>query len=309
MEIRTDARLKADVLMPLSVKSDGAAAMQALGHLGTIAGLGAALWWLRDTVWWLPLTLLLAYPLAFLFTTLHETAHQTAFRTRAFNHLLGHLAGFVILLPYEYYRAFHWDHHRFTQDPARDPELSFVQPSSLSGLAWYVAGPPVWFGRVRMLLVHGLAGRVTEPWVPEARRGLIVREARSYLACYAVLAAASVATMSLAALWLWLVPLVVGQWLLRPYLLAEHTGCAHTPDMLENTRTTLTNAIKRFFAWNMPYHAEHHAYPAVPFHALPRLHGLLAGRVKHVEPGYPASFKAVLRHVTNRAAAGSAEQR
>jgi hypothetical protein len=65
-------------------------------------------------------------------------------------------------------------------------------------------------------------------------------------------------------------PLLVGQGFLRPYLLAEHTACAFTRDCLENTRTTLTLWLVRLFAWNMPYHGEHHAYPAVPFHALPR---------------------------------------
>jgi fatty acid desaturase len=65
-------------------------------------------------------------------------------------------------------------------------------------------------------------------------------------------------------------PLLVGQGFLRPYLLAEHTACAFTRDCLENTRTTLTLWLVRLFAWNMPYHAEHHAYPAVPFHARPR---------------------------------------
>lgn len=27
----------------------------------------------------------------------------------------------------------------------------------------------------------------------------------------------------------------------------------------------------------MPYHAEHHAWPSVPFHSLPLVHGLIKG--------------------------------
>ncbi|MDH5538878.1 MAG: fatty acid desaturase, partial [Rhizobacter sp.] len=129
----TEFRLKADVLMPLSVKSDAAAAWHAIGHGGAIVLSAAALWALLDTLWAVPLTLLHGTLVAFLFTALHETAHQTAFRTRAGNFLVGHLSAFVILLPYEYYRAFHWDHHRYTQDPARDPELSFALPASRLG--------------------------------------------------------------------------------------------------------------------------------------------------------------------------------
>ena len=283
--------------MPLTVRSDAPAARRAAGHAGAIVLAAAALWALRATPWAVPLTLLLGTLVAFLFSALHETAHQTAFRTRALNQVVGHLAAFAILLPYEYYRAFHWQHHRHTQDSERDPELSFALPTTRLGLLWYVAGPPVWFGRIRMLVVHGLAGRVIEPWVDADKRPLIVREARCYLLAYAAVAALSISAQSAAVVWLWLLPVAVGQWLLRPYLLSEHTGCAHTPDMPDNTRTTRTNAFVRWLAWNMPYHAEHHAYPAVPFHALPRLHPLLAAHIAHVEDGYPASFAAVRRHL------------
>ena len=297
-------RLKAADLKPLAVRSDGPAALHALGHLAAIGLAGAALWFALGTWWAVPLTVLLGYVEAFLFNALHEAAHQTPFRTRALNNVLGHGAALVILLPYEYYRAFHWDHHRYTQDPEKDPELARPPPSSWLGLAWYVSGIPTFRDRVRMLLRHGVLGRVDAPWVPAEKRALIVREARGYLAVYAIVIAASVYFQSLAALWLWVLPVVVGHWFLRPYLLAEHTGCANSANMLENTRTTYTNGFVRFFAWNMPFHAEHHAYPAVPFHALPRLNALLAEHTVHSTRSYRASTAAVLRQVgANRRAA------
>ena len=182
-------RLSASQLMPLTARTDAAAGRRATGHLGAIVLCAAALWAVRGSLWAVPLTLLLGYMVVFLFNALHETAHQTAFRTRAWNYLLGHLAGFIILLPYEYYRAFHWDHHRYTQDPDKDPELAVPPPATTRALAWYVLGPPVWIGRIRMLLLHGLAGRVGEPWVPADKRRLIVVEARCYLLGYAAIGA------------------------------------------------------------------------------------------------------------------------
>ena len=101
---------------------------------------------------------------------------------------------------------------------------------------------------------------------------MIVREARLYLASYAGLATLSVAAGSVAMFWFWILPAVLGQPMLRLYLLAEHTGCPMVSDMLENSRTVHTTATVRFLAWNMPYHAEHHAHAAIPFHALPRAH-------------------------------------
>ena len=289
------ARLRAAELKALAQRSNGPAARQTLVHLGAISLTAVLLWQALGTVWALPLTLLLGYLQAFLFTSMHECAHQTAFRSRAGNTLLGHLSGLAIVLPFEYYRAFHWDHHRYTQDIDRDPELSTPLPAPGWPLLWYFSGLPTWRDRIRLRLVHGVLGRVTAPWVAADKRALIVREARCYLAFYALVVIASVATRSTAAVWLWILPMMVGQVFLRPYLLAEHTGCGHSRDMLENTRTTFTNALVRHFAWNMPYHAEHHAYPAVPFHALPQLHARLAGRIVHTAPSYRAATAAVVQ--------------
>lgn len=79
--------------------------------------------------------------------------------------------------------------------------------------------------------------------------------------------------------------------------MTEHTGCASTRDCVENTRTTPTLALVRLVAWNMPYHAEHHSYPAVPFHALPGLHEWVRGRIENLEPGYIAATGKVNRHL------------
>jgi len=267
---RPSPRLRADVLKALSVRTNGAGIRRAIGHFGAIAITGALLWNLRDTLWAIPLVVLQGYLLAFLFNAEHETAHHTAFRSRPLNYLVGHLSGLVILLPYEYYRAFHWDHHRYTQDKERDPELQLAVPSGRVSVILFWSGLPIWINRVKLLLRHGLLGDVTAPWVPEDKKPLIVREARLYLLAYAALIAASVAAASTLLLWLWVLPVIIGQWFLRPYQLAEHTGCDNTSNMLHNTRTTFTNTFVHFFAWNMPYHAEHHANPAVPFHALPQ---------------------------------------
>ncbi|MEO1613431.1 MAG: fatty acid desaturase, partial [Pseudomonadota bacterium] len=73
---------------------------------------------------------------------------------------------------------------------------------------------------------------------------------------------------------------------LRFYLLAEHGRCPMAADMFANTRTTLTNVVVRTLAWNMPYHTEHHVFPAVPFHKLPAFAALTARRREHTEAGY-----------------------
>jgi fatty acid desaturase len=44
----------------------------------------------------------------------------------------------------------------------------------------------------------------------------------------------------------------------------------------------------KWFTWNMPYHVEHHAYPSVPFHALPKLNAIVDDRIKFRGQGYRA---------------------
>ena len=64
------------------------------------------------------------------------------------------------------------------------------------------------------------------------------------------------------------------------------TPRARRPATASRTRAPpCTWRLVHFFAWNMPYHAEHHAYPAVPFHALPRLHGHVKTRLANLAPG------------------------
>ena len=291
--------LPRETLHALMARSDGPALWRAAGHLGALAFTGILLWRLRATAWAVPLLIAHAYVLVFVFCAFHESAHRTAFRTRWLNTALGTLAGLLIFWPYRNYRVYHWEHHRFTQDEARDPELYFPKPASLGAYLLVLTGVPNLIRRLGDLL-RLARGRADRPWMSAVEGPALVVEARAYLAVYAAIALASVGARSLVPLVVWIVPLLVGQAFLRPYLLAEHTACASTRDCLENTRTTRTSGPVHFFAWNMPYHAEHHAYPAVPFHALPRLHEHVEARLANLEPGYISATRTVNRHLFGR---------
>lgn len=286
-------------LHALMARADAPGLARAAWHLGALLVTGTAVWMLRRTPWVVPLIVLHGYALAFLFCPFHECAHRTAFRSHWLNVALGTLAGLISFWPYQNYRVFHWAHHRHTQDPARDPELYFPKPATLGTYLFVLTGIPNLRRRLTDLVTLA-RGRADKPWMNEADRRALIVEARAYLAVYAAIAATSIWAGSAAALWLWIVPWMVGQAFLRPYLLAEHTACPETRDCLTNTRTTLTVPLVRLFAWNMPYHAEHHAYPAVPFHALPRLHDHVRARVANVEPGYLAATATVNRHLFGR---------
>lgn len=281
-------------LKALSEPSDAAGLRQLLGHAALILASGTLLWLSHGAPWLLvPALLLHGILLTFLFSPLHETIHRTAFRSKGLNDAVAWFAGTLLVLPPAYFRYFHFAHHRHTQDPERDPEIYSPRPASWPAYLWHVSGLPFWASNLRVLLTHA-AGRVPEPFIPKGRRGEIVKEARILLAVYAGVAALSVALGTPAALVYWVVPMLLGQPFLRLYLLAEHGACPLVRDMLANTRTTKTNAAVRFLAWNMPYHIEHHVYPALPFHRLPEAHALLRDRLQVVTPGYLAAQKEII---------------
>ncbi len=287
-------------LRALMQRSDGRGLIQLAGHLAALGATGTAIAWAGATWWLVPALMVHGVVLIFLFSPLHETVHRTAFESRALNDAVAWLCGAVMLLPPEYFRAFHFAHHRHTQDPARDPELATLRPDDLGRYLLRVTGLPYWRERVATLLRHAVTGNVAQPFVTARQVPAVVTEARLLLLAYGGIAAVSIALESSAALLYWIGPALLGQPVLRLYLLAEHTGCPLVPDMLKNSRTTRSNWLVRRLAWNMPYHAEHHAYPALPFHALPAAHGLLAPRIETQAPGYWAAHRDILAYIQSR---------
>jgi fatty acid desaturase len=266
-----------------------------VAHLAAIAVTGVAVHQALGTLW-LPLAAIVHGTLiVFLFAPFHESTHGTAFRSGWLNEAVGYLCGLTLLRPPLYFRYRHAAHHTFTQQPGRDPDL-VAMPASLAQYAYQLSGLPFW-SKVFGTLLRNAAGRLTpaeQTWFPESERHLIAREARAFCAVYALLGVASVATGSWAVLLYWLVPRMAGEPFLRIVRMAEHTGCDHVPDFLRNTRTMLTTPLMRALYWNMPYHAEHHFAPSVPFFALPSLHRDMGSHVKHLVPGYAAAHRDII---------------
>jgi fatty acid desaturase len=282
-----------NALLHLTTRSDRKGLAQLACHLCALFATGALVWYARNTAWLVPTMLVHGIILAFLFAPLHEAVHWTAFRRRRLNDVVAWTCGAVLLLPPTYFRAFHFAHHRHTQDPARDPELATPKPRMLVDYLLHVSGLPYWRERLVTTLRHAW-GRVADPFIAPRQRPAIVREARLMLGLYLLAAVGSVALSSAALFYLWVGPALLGHPFLRLYLLAEHTGCPLVASMLENSRTTRSLAPIRRLAWNMPYHAEHHACPALPFHALPAAHRLLRARIAVQAPGYVAVHREIL---------------
>ncbi len=267
----------------LTGKSNGPGLVQLAFHLGGIIVLGALI--AAKVPYWPLLMLPQGILIVFLFTLLHETVHRTAFETQWLNDAVARVCSLAIALPADWFRYFHFAHHRFTQDPDNDPELAFPKPKTVRQYIVHVSGLPMWWGHLQTLYTNATGG-CRDSYVPPKGLLKVRAEARAMIAFYVVVAALALWFNATVLLYVWIVPALLGQPFLRLYLLAEHGRCPLVANMLENTRTTLTNWLVRKVAWNMPYHAEHHAYPGVPFHQLPAFHQLIERHLKVVEPGY-----------------------
>ncbi len=235
--------------------------------------------------------------LVFLFTLSHECTHKTPFKTGWLNDVIGHLVSIPICLPFTWFRYFHLAHHKWTNHPTKDPELDGKpRPDTWRSLAVYLTGWLYW-SAMASTLVRNARGKIDADYLPARQHRAIRTEARLLLALYALAGFSLFFTPAI--FWLWLLPVIVGQPFLRLYLLAEHGLCPPVANMLENSRTTFTNRIVRFLAWNMPYHAEHHAFPNVPFHQLPAFHRWTHAHLKSTSDGYTEftqDYTHTLRH-------------
>ncbi len=61
-----------------------------------------------------------------------------------------------------------------------------------------------------------------------------------------------------------------------------------------NCRTIHMNPVHRFLYWNMNYHTEHHMFPLVPYHQLPRLHQIVKGDCPAPYPSLTAAYREII---------------
>ena len=90
-------------------------------------------------------------------------------------------------------------------------------------------------------------------------------------------------------------PSLYGAWLMVMYGMTQHAGLAENVlDHRLNCRTVNMNLLNRFLYWNMNYHIEHHMFPLVPYHQLPKLHALMKNDCPPMYTSIYAAWKEIL---------------
>lgn len=306
----TDALPGRDVLdkatlQRLSERSDAPGIRRTLGHLAIILVTG---WLLSEAYAYggivlIPALILHGFSLVTLFAPTHEAGHATAFKSPWMGKAVAWVSGVVTMNNADFYRRFHHWHHRFTQVPGKDPELVRPKPTNWVEYLHRLAGLYYYKDRLGESMRVALY-QFNHPYIPERAKSRLAWSARAQFGVYAVVIIAGVIFQSWAPITYWLLPIVCGQPVLRAILLAEHTGCTEDTNGLTNTRTTLASWPIRYIMWNMPFHAEHHLHPAVPFYRLPELHNLIKERLAFVSTSYPGAQKEIVNTFRHEDTAG-----
>jgi fatty acid desaturase len=267
---------------------------------GTIAGAIALV-----ALWPNPLTLLIAVMIVGarqlgLAILMHEAAHGGLHANRAINEWIGQwLCAVPVGADLASYRAYHLQHHKFTQQP-EDPDLSLSAPFPITKESFArkairdLTGQTFVKQRLPLFLSLFRRGNAGDPISHES----FVSGGADKMARFLAVNALMFALFSLAGagIWYWGVwVLAMATWLplvTRIRNIAEHACTSTGADPFSHARTTHAGAIERALIapyW-VNYHAEHHLFMYLPCYRLPEAHLLLAakgliGRME-VRPGY-----------------------
>ena len=282
------------VMKDLMARSDGPALRDTVLYYGLMIFFAGCGIWLWPSWWGAPFWL--AYGVLYgsgSDARWHEGGHGTAFRTPWMNRVIYEVASFMIMRNSVTWRWSHARHHTDTYIVGRDPEIAITRPPRLFRLLTVFVGIPDVRAFFPLMVRNAIWGptEAEKTFVPQSEWHKITRVARIYAAIYG-------ATL-LAALWSWsILPLMViglprmyGAWHHVMTGLLQHGGLAdNVIDHRLNSRTVYLNPVSRFIYMNMNYHVEHHMFPMVPFHALPRLHEVIKDDLPRPNGGIIEAF-------------------
>jgi fatty acid desaturase len=246
-----------------------------------------------------------AIPAFFLYGTIysscdarwHECAHGTPFRTRWLNEAFYLLSSVMNMKEGTYMRWSHTRHHTETIMVGLDPEIQVMRPADLVRVVLDFLWIPDAIQMFRVMFLHalGMPTKEAEDFVPQSEWRKMFWWSRAYLLIYSGMIAWSVATRSWLPVLFFPLARLYGGWLHQIFSLTQHAGLAeNVRDHRLNTRTVAMNPVFRFLYFNMNYHIEHHLFPTVPFHALPKLHERVRNVLPHTYSGLMEAFREIV---------------
>lgn len=237
----------------------------------------ALFWALANLVSWLSLwpavffgglSLWIAFPLATLNMLLfylpsHEAQHSIFARPgdklRWLNELVGQLSSMPLVIPYRVLRATHMEHHKFANDPEKDPDYPTHAPNVLAAL---------WAATTARRPRGGQPDTYRRALERIERPDLLAEAALYELVYYGILFALAWSGFAIQAALLWWLP----RQLSGIYLLFYLSWAPHNPSLgvgrYADTRS-FKSRLGNIGSMGMQYHIVHHLYPRIPLTRTP----------------------------------------
>jgi len=255
---------------------------------GTIAGAIALVVIWPHPVSWLIAVVVVGTRQLGLAILMHEAAHGGLHANRAVNEWVGQwLCAVPVGADLASYRAYHLQHHKFTQQP-EDPDLPLSAPFPITRESlWRKAVRDLsgqTFVKQRWPLLLSLFGHRSPD--TEVTHESFVASGADKMARFLFLNAILFGLFWLlgAGIWFWAVwVFAMATWLsfvTRIRNIAEHACTSNGQDPFSQARTTLASPIERLLIapyW-VNYHAEHHLFMYLPCYRLKEAHHLLVAK-------------------------------
>ncbi|QBG47203.1 hypothetical protein EGM51_07260 [Verrucomicrobia bacterium S94] len=189
----------------------------------------------------------------------------------------------------------HLQHHNFTYHEEDDPEIEIQRTITL----WKMLPKFVAVGLFNPIPVArhalGIIDEETRQIVPKNEWNKMIWSSRFWLMGHSLI----ISSCSIFNTWLPVVYTIFARFygapLGRSLDLIQHIGMeVNVRDHRLCTRDVYLNPLTRFLYWNMNYHIEHHMFPAVPFHALPKLHEKIKNQLPQTYPGWLAAYREII---------------
>jgi len=227
----------------------------------------------------------------------HECTHGTPFKTRWLNEAFYQLTCLMNMKEGTFTRWSHTRHHTETIMVGLDPEIQVMRPANLTRVLLDFLWIPDAIQMFKVMILHalGIVSKEAREFVPPSEWRKMFWWSRFYLLIYAGMVGWSVGIRSWLPLLFFPLARLYGGWLHQLFALTQHAGLAeNVHDHRLNSRTVNLNPIFRFLYFNMNYHIEHHMFPMVPFHALPKLHERVQSDLPYTYSGLIDAFREIV---------------
>jgi len=239
----------------------------------------------------------------------HETGHKTAFRSKFWNQFFYQISSFMNNFEPVRWRWSHYKHHGHTAyaEPL-DFEIVIRKPTDLIFFfsLFVPFGGVLFFHKSLQMetIKHamGITTEVMEHCIPEKERSKCRNSARIHVGIWIIVIISSMLYQSWLPVLYLILPKFYGNTLQVLFGLTQHAGLYEDiKDHRYSTRTVYLNPVFSFLYWQMEYHIEHHMFPNVPSHNLPKLHQMLQDQMPPAKKGLWEAYREIVPAVIRQA--------